>query len=70
MDPNAALRRMVETAKRIEALFDAADSLEAFQASLRAVAMDVEQAAEATLALHAWIEGGGFLPKVWAKGRA
>lgn len=60
MDPNTALENALKAAQAILAAQDSDEPQKAEHAEILA---------EAFMALHGWMENGGFLPSEWRKHR-
>lgn len=67
MDPNANLKKQLELAKSIRAIWDDSngEGLELEQKD--AIAEIADAMADLALALDGWLKSGGFLPQRWAR---
>lgn len=65
MDPDEALRVMLDTAAKLIKAFDDSDDLAHFGRLVEAMALDVHHAAECAQALDGWVRKGGWLPTAW-----
>ena len=64
MDPNTTWLKMVNSAERINTLWD--DQPDGFESE---VIVEAETLATAVTALDDWLSHGGALPDAWAAGR-
>ena len=60
MDPNATLVELLDLARQHSEHDDMLQTV-----SIDAMESDIERMSELVIALHGWIEKGGFLPKMW-----